>query len=377
MLSKSEFVYNTIYMDAAASALKPESVISAEEYFIKNSYANSGRGICSRASAVDEMVAKTREEIANFINSRFESVVFTNGSTDGLNRLAAMLARDVLTPDSVVIVSDLDHNAARLPFEDLANRGKCKLWVCPLDKDLNIDAEALRERCAKGDVSAVVITAMSNVLGEPQNIKELCIAAGKAITIVDAAQYVAHLPIDVTDWGVDALVFSGHKIGANTGLGILYLKDINRWTSDRLGGGIVSKVNGHSWDFINGPEKFEAGTLPLTQIAGLVPAKNYLLNHYDNKITEYLYDELAKIPRIKIISKRNSFLVTFVIEGMHVLDFGTLAGAYGICMRVGVMCAPWLHDLLGENGTIRLSLGPWNTIAEVDQVIEIFKKIIK
>lgn len=337
-----------IYLDAAASALKPKAVIDSQLDFLQNHYANAGRGVCERASYTDKMVRSARESVAEFIGANSEQIIFTSGSTDGLNRIANMLPTN-----SLVAVSDLDHHSARLPFEE-----KHKTVLCELDDDFNYKSIP--------ECDAVVLTGMSNVLGVTQKI----IKDDKKIVIVDAAQLVVHEKIDVKKMGCDALVFSGHKIGADTGLGILYLKEPTKWKTDKFGGGQFMAT---------GPAGFEAGTLPLTQIAGLSAAIKETIDTQEktSEKIEFLRSELSKIPQIKFVSPNGAAILTFTIDGMHALDFGTLIGAYGICLRVGNMCASWLHKRLGLKSTIRLSVGPWNTMAEIEQAAEIIKKVIK
>jgi len=377
-----------IYVDAAASALKSESVIRAQEDFLRNNYANAGRGTCLRAGAVDKMVADARAEIARFIGAESEQIIFTSGTTDGLNRIANMLPRD-----SIVAVSDLDHHSARLPFET-----KYKTVIAPLDKNFDYDVTVISK------YDAFVITAMSNVMGIPQKVKEIIARARelnpKAITIVDAAQYVTHFPIDVNAWDCDFLCFSGHKIGADTGIGVMYIKNLKRWQPDKFGGGMVTNVVPHM-EWVPGPEKFEAGTLPLTQIAGLWSALIELgirsiktgiakLKNMDNDgnvpaekegdchtLLGYLRKEFSKIPRIKFISPPGACVLTFTIDGMHPLDFGTMMGARGVCLRVGNMCTAWLHRRLGIDGSIRISAGPWNTMEEMEKIVALTNEILE
>jgi cysteine desulfurase/selenocysteine lyase len=375
-----------IYLDAAASALKPLSVIEAETDFLKNRYANAGRGICPRATAVDGMVDFARNRVARFINApNADNIVFTNGTTDGMNRIARIIDVPLYgysIEKKTVMVSDLDHHSARLPFEVLWDTRKCSIVLCPLDDGYNLNASEM----PRADV--FVITAMSNVIGRAQDVKKL-VAAAKAlnpdvITIVDAAQYVAHLPIDVTEWDCDFLCFSAHKIGADTGLGILYMKNPARWVCpDKFGGGMIAKRKGSAaagnytlgWD--RAPAKFEAGTLPLTQIAGLAPAIDYLAaNRADKGLIKYLHGELSKINGLTVLTKPDAALLTFYVEGMHCLDFGALIGAHNVCLRVGNMCATWIHERLGCKGSIRISTGPWNTMDEMVRVVGIIKKII-
>ncbi|MDR0803470.1 MAG: aminotransferase class V-fold PLP-dependent enzyme [Rickettsiales bacterium] len=356
-----------IYLDAAASALKPDAVLAAEYEFAKNNYANSGRGVCPRAVAADEMVDNSRAAVAGFIGARPENIVWTGGTTGGINMIADILARTALEPDSVVIVSDLDHHSARLPWQDLADRGLCKIWICPLDKNLNLDADALRARVAAGGVAAVVLTAMSNVIGAAQDIKKLVAAAGSAITIIDAAQYVAHCPVNASDLGCDFLAFSMHKIGGGTGLGVLYIKNPDRWEPVRFGGGMY---------LASGPARFEAGTLPLVQIAGVAAAIKE--RGANGKVPiKSLHDGLSEISRIKFISPRQSHLTTFVVDGMNAYDFGVLMGARGICLRAGNMCASWLHQYLGVPATVRMSPGPWNTDQDIDETLHAVREILR
>ena len=205
-----------IYLDAAATYQKPESVINAQADFLRKSYANSGRGICARAAYVDDMVAAARQRVAHFMGAHENQIVFTSGTTGAMNMVARMLG---LGPDKIVAVSDLDHHSARLPFE----QSRAKTIVMPLDADFNIDTNQV----PYADV--MIITAMSNVLGRAQNVAEIVRRARdknpNVIVVVDAAQYVVHDKINVGKWGADFVVWSAHKIGADTGLGVMYIKN--------------------------------------------------------------------------------------------------------------------------------------------------------
>ena len=224
-----------IYLDAAASSLKPETVIAAQVDFLQNSYANTGRGICPRAAAADKMLADARKHIARFIGAEsVNQVIFTSGTTDGMNRIVNIvrLSRDIKT----VAVSDIDHHSARMPWENLVRLGRAELVKMPLTKNYDLDYTNVP------NVDVIVITAMSNVLGVPQDVQAIIAAARKknpdVITIVDAAQYVVHSPIDVCAWDCDFMCFSGHKIGADTGVGVMYIKNPDMWMPDKFGGGM-------------------------------------------------------------------------------------------------------------------------------------------
>lgn len=370
-----------VYMDASASWLKPQSVIESEVDFLTNSYANAGRGVCARAGNVDNKILSARKTVAEFINAEPNQIVFTSGATDSLNRVVNILSSQPWYREmSSFAVSDLDHHSARLPWENLLHDGKIrKEFVCELDDDFNIKTDSVPK------VDFLIITAMSNVLGNKQNVKEIVRVARMknpdVITIVDAAQYVAHEKIDVKDWDCDFLCFSGHKIGSDTGVGVLYIKDADKYYPDKFGGGMISKViSGEEsrWILYSSPEKFEAGTLPLTQIIGLETAIKELKNWNGGKdLTNYMYQELSKIDSVKIFTKPDSPIISFVIDGMHVLDFGALIGAHNICVRVGNMCASWIHKKLNIDGSIRISVGPWNTMSDAEYVIETIKDIVK
>lgn len=364
-----------IYLDAAASALKPESVIAAEGAFLRESYANTGRGVCGRAVAADKMLADARFAVADFISAEYPNqVVFTSGTTDGMNRIVNIVreSRDIKT----VAVSDLDHHSARMPWEHLARNGKIKLVKIPLTKNYDIDYENM----PAADV--VVITAMSNVLGAAQNVREIVEAARakkrNVITIVDAAQYVAHKPINVKTWNCDFMCFSGHKIGADTGVGVMYIANPDSYNPDKFGGGMVQTISGDNWTIDASPNKFEAGTLPLTQIAGLpVAIQEWQSWSGADDIISYIYDALSKMSHIRLLTEPDAKLISFVVDNMHVLDFGALIGVHDICVRVGNMCASWIHSAMGIDGSIRISVGPWNTMNDAKVVVDVIRGIVK
>jgi len=371
-----------VYMDAAASWLKPQSVIESEGSFLRNSYANAGRGVCARAGRVDALIDDARQKVADFIGADKENVVFTSGTTDGMNRIVNMLTSQPSYAElSTFAVSDLDHHSARLPWENLFHAGKIrKEFICDLDENFNIKLDSIPK------TDFLIITAMSNVMGVAQDVSGIIRAARlknpKVITIVDAAQYVAHEKIDVKKWGCDFCVFSGHKMGGDTGVGVLYIRDTNLFP-DKYGGGMIVKNNitdneQSSWILSKAPEKFEAGTLPITQIIGLPYAIDYCKN-WDGRrdIINYIYDRLSRIERIKIFTSRDSCMISFVVDGMHVIDFGALLGAHDICVRVGNMCASWIHKKLNIDGSIRISVGPWNTMEDAKYVVDVIKELVK
>jgi len=367
-----------VYMDAAASWLKSESVIKTQVEFLTNLYANAGRGICERAGNVDVMVENARREVADFIGADVKNIVWTSGATDGLNRVVDIIvSMPNYSKKSSFAVSDLDHHSARLPWENLLRRGKIgQEFVCDLDEKYDIDVNKIPK------TDFLVITAMSNVLGGVQDVGGIIRAARKqnpnVVTIVDASQYVVHNKIDVKKWDCDFMVFSGHKIGADTGVGVLYIRDIDKFYPDKFGGGMINKISDNSdWILNNAPQKFEAGTLPLTQIMGMPNAIKYLSNWSGgHDLINYMYDKLSEIPNIKIMTKRDACMLDFVVDNMHFLDFGALLGVQDICVRVGNMCASWIHKKLGLDGSVRISVGPWNSMDDAEYVVKAIRKMV-
>ena len=368
-----------IYLDYAASSLKPASVIATESEFMSESYANAGRGICSRAVAVDDMVARTRARVAEFINAEPNQVVFTANATDGLNRIVNIISRQPWYAEmSTFAVSDLDHHSARMPWQELMYAGKIrKMFVCELNENFDIKIDAIPK------TDFLVVTAMSNVLGRAQDVEKIVATARSknpnVVVVVDASQYVVHEKIDVKKWNCDFMVFSGHKIGADTGVGILYIRDSEKYFPDKFGGGMVARIDAdENWFLAPPPEKWEAGTLPLTQIAGLVPAIDYLEQHRPNQnLIKYAYDELSKIARVKILTTCDAAILSFVIDGMHPLDVGAIFGAHNICVRVGNMCASWIHQRLNIPGSVRISIGSDTTMNEMQQAVTVIKNMVK
>ena len=360
-----------IYVDASASWLKPQSVVEVEARFLRKSYANAGRGVCARATHVDDLIATSRSRVANFIGAMSKNIVWTSGTTDAFNRIVHIIKNTISKKNLVVAVSDLDHHSARLPWE----KSGYKTVVIPLNKSFNIDVKKL----PKADI--MVITAMSNVLGIGQDVKAIIKAARKqnknVITIVDAAQSVVHSRLDVVDMDCDFLCFSGHKIGADTGIGVMYIKNPDVWNPDKFGGGMVNRIIDNKIILNESPEKFEAGTLPITQIVALPMAIDYL-SKWDGgqDLIHFMYDELSKIKNIKILTSRDSCMLSFVPKNMHILDFGVMVGAHGICLRVGNMCASWIHKKLGLDGSVRISVGPWNTMKDAKYVVDVIKQIV-
>ena len=360
-----------VYVDASASWLKPKELIAVQSDFLQNMYANAGRGVCLRAGNVDKLIQDSRKVVADFIGAKPQNIVWTAGTTDSLNRIVNIIKNTINNKNIVVAVSDLDHHSARLPFEKYFEN----VVVMPLDEKLNIDVNGV----PYADV--VVITAMSNVLGQGQDVKSIVRAAKNknpnVITVVDAAQSVVHSKINVVDMDCDFLCFSGHKIGSDTGVGVMYIKNINAWNVDKFGGGMVTRITDSDIVLNHAPEKFEAGTLPITQIIGIPTAIQYHNNWDGGKdLINFMHNELSKVKNIRLLTTPDACMVSFVPVHLYMLDFGALVGARGVCLRVGNMCASWIHKKLNVDGSARISVGPWNTIEDAEYVVNVIKDVV-
>lgn len=362
-----------IYLDAAATYQKSDLVMRDQADFICEKYANSGRGVCARAAAVDAMIQDSRKAVAEFMNTDADGIVFVSGTTDAMNRIVRIVQNTIKKWPLRVAVSDLDHHSARLPWVAAG----ADIVLCPLDDELNIDVANMP------NADVIVITAMSNVIGVGQDVKKIVAAAREknpdVIAIVDAAQFVVHSDIDMRAWDADFVCWSGHKIGADNGVGVMAIKNPNRFMPDKFGGGMVNVVNlDGTFTIQNSPERFEAGTLPLVQISGLPQAVKEIKNNRPKQaLIKFLYDELSNIPRVKILTRSDAALLSFVIDGMHVIDFGALVGAHNVCLRVGNMCATWIHNRLNLAGSVRVSVGAYNTMDEIKRFVQIVKDIVK
>ena len=358
-----------IYLDAAATAWKSPAMVDAEIALLRGGTANAGRGMCALAGSMDMSVNSARRRVAELICATPGQIVFTSGTTDGMNRIANMLRGRM----NVVAVSDIDHHSARLPFEMAAE----KTVLFGLDCEFNYDVQNV----PYADVA--VITAMSNVMGVAQNVGGIIRALRDknpdVITVVDAAQFVAHDAIDVGAWDCDFLCFSGHKIGADTGIGVMYIKNPERFSPDKFGGGMVARLM-HNGEFSlqPAPDCFEAGTLPLTQIVGLAPAID-AWDAWDGgcDVRHFIYDALCDIRGVRILTARDASLISFVPDNMHPLDLGARLGARGLCVRAGNMCAAWIFRRMNLDGCVRISNGPWNTMDDAAAAVRIIKDVLK
>ncbi len=378
-----------IYLDNAATTQKPKQVIDAEKEFYENSNANIHRGVFALSQKATEKYELARETVAKFIGSKREEIVFTSGATDSLNKLALMLGEDLVLGDEIII-SEMEHHSNVLPWQKLAKDKGLILKYIKLNSESDLDLEDYKKLLSE-KTKIVSITHSSNVIGTINPIEEIFELAknkSNAITILDAAQSIAHIKIDVKILNADFLVFSGHKIYGPTGIGVLYGKEdlLNNLTPVILGGGIVTDVTKTSYTLEKSPYKFEAGTPNIAGAIGLAAALDYLdgvsfenLISHEKEIIDLFLEQSKLVSGFKLYgSKINQTSVfSFNIEGRHSHDIASMLDQSGIAVREGYHCAKILLNSLGINSTVRVSFSIYNRKEEVSVFFDELRNAIE
>lgn len=374
-----------IYLDNAATSQKPQQVIDAlSDYYLRYN-ANVHRGIHKLSEEATAAYEEARLKVRRFIHaSSRREIVFTRGATEAVNLVAQTWGRANLKPGDVVLSTVMEHHANIVPWQILAAEKGFTLRFVPLLENGQLDLEAYQRMLVNEPVKLVAVVHSSNVLGTINPVQEMACAAHEAgaLILVDGAQSVPHMPVDVQALGTDFLVFSAHKMIGPTGIGVLYARrDLLEAMPPFLGGGdMISKVTleGSTWNEI--PYKFEAGTPSIAEAIGLGAAIDYLsalgmeqIHAHEQALAIYLMERLQEIPGLRVLGPQEGArgaLAAFVMEGLHAHDVAQVLDAVGIAVRAGHHCAMPLHDYLGVNATARASLYLYNRFSEVDQLVE-------
>ena len=392
---KKDFpILNTgiIYFDNAATTLKPQCVIDAIESYYKECNANPHRGAYSLSIEATEKYESTREKIAKFINARNrEEIIFSKNATESLNLIAYSYGLDNLKKDDEVVLSIMEHHSNLVPWQYVTKKTNSKLKFMYINKDYELSKEEIESKIT--DKTKVVgITHVSNVLGTINNVKEIIKYAHKkgAVVIVDASQSIPHMKIDVQDLDADFLVFSGHKMFAPLGIGVLYGKKelLNKMTPFLMGGDMIEYVYEQNTTFAPLPNKFEAGTQNVEGVIGLGAAIDYIekigykeIQNVEEAITKYAVNELSKLDFLELYItphlENHSTVISFNIKGVHPHDVASILDSNGVCVRSGNHCAQPLLRYLGMDSTCRASFSIYNTKEDVDNLVEALKKAYK
>lgn len=370
------------YLDNAASTQKPLAVIEAMNTCYREQYSNIHRGVHFLSQQLSLRYDAVRQQTAQFIGAaKAEEIVFTKGTTESLNLLAASLGEWLLRPGDKVLISAMEHHANIVPWQIACRRFGAELAILPMNDRGELEDEALDDLLA--GVKIFSITQVSNALGTINTLKPL-LAKAKArgiITIVDGAQAVAHMPTDVQDLGCDFYVFSGHKLYGPTGVGVLYgryelLAEMPPYQS---GGDMILSVSFARTEYAPPPLKFEAGTPPIVEVIGLGAALTWLEKHdtarlgaYENQLRQQAEEALNALPGVQIIgtAAHKAAVISFVLDGIHPHDAGTVLDQYGVAVRVGNHCAEPAISHFGVPATIRASFAAYNNQQDVARLIE-------
>lgn len=380
------------YLDSGATTQKPQCVIDAIESYYKECNANPHRGAYSLSIEATEKYESTREKIAKFINARNrEEIIFSKNATESLNLIAYSYGLDNLKKDDEAVLSIMEHHSNLVPWQYVTKKTNSKLKFMYINKDYELSKEEIESKIT--DKTKVVgITHVSNVLGTINNVKEIIKYAHKkgAVVIVDASQSIPHMKIDVQDLDADFLVFSGHKMFAPLGIGVLYGKKelLNKMTPFLMGGDMIEYVYEQNTTFAPLPNKFEAGTQNVEGVIGLGSAIDYIekigykeIQNVEEAITKYAVNELSKLDFLELYItphlENHSTVISFNIKGVHPHDVASILDSNGVCVRSGNHCAQPLLRYLGMDSTCRASFSIYNTKEDVDNLVEALKKAYK
>lgn len=388
ILEKKIYGKQLVYLDNAATTQKPQCVINAQAEAYTTINANVHRGIHHLSQIATEEFEASRRKAAHFINAAHShEVIFTRGTTEGINLVATSFGNTFIKKDDEIIVSVMEHHSNIVPWQMLCQRTGAKLKVVPLTDDMRFDIQKYRELFNE-NTRFVSIAHVSNVLGNINPIKEIIDIAHNynVPVLVDAAQSAPHIKTDVQALDADFLVFSGHKMYAPTGIGILYGKEkrLNAMQPYQGGGEMIHTVRFEKTTYNELPYKFEAGTPDYIGAIALGKAIDFIqelrienIAAHETTLTKYALEQLRTIDGIRIFGQPDSAAVSFLIGDIHPADLGTLLDHLGIAIRTGHHCAQPLIDYFGIPGTVRASFAIYNTKEEVDILINGIKRVVK
>lgn len=376
-----------IYLDNAATMQMPQPVLEQLVSHYHSQNGNVHRGVHSLSQKSTSATERARERIAAYIGAKAEEIIFTAGTTDSLNMLSQML-EPTIRPGQQIIVSAMEHHSNLIPWQELCQRTGAVLTILHMDRNCDLDLTQLGQLLER-DTALVAVTWVSNVLGTVNPVGEITMmshAAG-AMTVLDGAQAMKLPEIDVTAVDCDFLAFSGHKLGALTGIGVLYGKNniLSQLSPVRFGGGMIRESQYSASSYGGVPQRFEAGTPNYVGAISLGCAMEYLqsvgrieLAQQEQILTVLLRKELATIPEVTVIGtpNRRCGVVSFVVPGIHPFDLGAMLDSQGIAVRTGHLCAQPLVNQLGYDSVIRVSPAFYNTEQECQELISALKRTI-
>lgn len=371
-----------IYLDNGATAQKPNSVIEAIDRYYRDQNSNIHRGVHHLSQLATQAYEDARETIRGFINAEHDyEVIFTRGTTDSINLVAASWGRKFLQPGDEVIISTMEHHSNIVPWQMICDEREAVLKVIPIFESGELDMQGFRSLLSDR-TKMVAIAHVSNSLGTINPVEEVIRLSHDqgALVLLDGAQCVPHMRVDVQALDADFYAFSGHKIFGPTGVGVLFGKEdlLNSMPPYQGGGDMIEKVTFEKTTYNTLPHKFEAGTPNIVGGLGLAAAIDYVtqfepqgLADHEQDLLDYATEKLLQIPGLKIIgtAAHKASVISFVIEGIHPFDLGTLLDQQGIAVRTGHHCTQPLMDFYGIPGTVRASFAMYNNRDDVDVLV--------
>jgi cysteine desulfurase/selenocysteine lyase len=373
-----------VYLDSASTSQKPQVVIDALAEHLRSHNANVHRGVYALAQEADAAFEQARRRVAAFVGGEPRTTIFTKNVTEAINLVAYAWGRANVGPGDAVLITQMEHHANLVPWQVLCRERSAELRYLEVDERGELSLQALEAELAPGDVKLVAFAHVSNVLGTINPVAEMTarIRAAGALSLVDGAQAVPQMPVDVELLGADFYGWTGHKALGPTGVGVLHgrAEVLERMEPFLTGGDMIASVDFQSATWNELPYKFEAGTPPIAEAVGLGAAVDYLdrlgmerVRAHERALTAYMLERLAEIPGLRVVgppeAERRGGLASFAIEGIHPHDVAELADRGGVCIRAGHHCAQPLMRCLGVGATARASVGVYNDRSDIDALV--------
>ena len=376
-----------VYFDNGATTQKPKRVIDSIVNYYSLHNANIHRGVHTLSREATDLFEQARRTVATFLGAEEQGIIFTAGTTDAINIVASGLN---IAKGSEIVITHMEHHSNILPWQLWCEKNNGKLKVIPIDSYGNLQWKDLGAYVS-GNTAVLAITQVSNTLGVINPVKDIILAAKKINpdiqVLVDGAQAVPHLKVNVKDLDCDYYVFSGHKIYGPTGTGVLYAKmqRMNELQLCRTGGGTIKTVSFDKTEYAEGPLRFEPGTPNIEGVTALAEAFKFIsdtgieqLSVFEHELLTYAQKKLNELPEVEIYANHlnKAAVISFNVKGQHPFDVGTLLDKYGIAVRTGHHCTQPLMAFYNIPGTVRASFAVYNTKDEIDYFIEKLKKVI-
>jgi cysteine desulfurase/selenocysteine lyase len=385
IFSRGESERPLVYLDSGATSQKPAAVIDAQAEHLRRHNANVHRGVYALAQEADAAYDGARTRVASFAGADPRTTIFTKNATEAINLVAYAWGRANVGPGDAVLITQMEHHANLVPWQVLCRERGASLRYLEVDARGELSLAALDAELERGDVRLVAFAHVSNVLGTINPVAEIAArarAAG-AVSLIDGAQAIPQLPVDVQGIGADFYAWTGHKALGPTGIGVLHGRAalLERMQPFLTGGDMIASVDFLETTWNELPYKFEAGTPPIAEAVGLGTAVEYLgalgmgrVRAHERSLTAYMLERLAAVPGLRVVgppeADARGGLASFTIEGMHPHDIAELADRGGVCIRAGHHCAQPLMRCLGVGATARASVGVYNDRSDIDALVD-------